>query len=308
MQVYGEESYEPDQRKKERKERDVRGLKTWQCVVLFLVGCVGLNILANYIVSPIAQAATGVTNSSPLAERIAFSAYVNFFTYLVEVLILVALLLVFDRKWFLAQWKGVNGRLILSSLYFTIGLFFVSNLLGMLQQEIEEAAGLGNATNTNQSSLNAMMSSFPALMLVETAIFAPFVEEITYRLGLFESLRRYSRVLAYIAVTLVFGLIHTASGMIEDIAVMANSSSTAAQVESARKLLYVELLSLPPYMAAGGILAFCYENNSSFVASFFTHGLYNLVVTVMYIVSNSFVSSSSESASFLAGIFRHFLI
>lgn len=298
MQIYGEDSYEPEKRKQQKKEHvPGNGLKTWQCVVLFLVGCIGLNLVANYVVGPIVQAATGVTSSSTTAEKIAYSTYVNFFAYLFEVILLVVLLLVFDRKWFLAQWKGVNGHLFLSSLYFALALFFASEALGLIQQAIEKAAGLGNATNTNQYSLNQMMRSYPVLMIVETALFAPFVEEITYRLGLFESLRRYSRVLAYVAVTLVFGLIHTASGMIEDIVSIARATTSEA-AEAAQKLLWVELLSLPSYMAAGGILAFCYEKNDSFVASFFTHGIYNLVVTLIYIISVMAASSSEETALF----------
>jgi len=63
-------------------------------------------------------------------------------------------------------------------------------------------------SNINDSSIASMVSENPVLMTVGTVALVPLVEECLYRAFLFGSIRRCSRVLAYIVSAAVFCAVH----------------------------------------------------------------------------------------------------
>lgn len=273
--------YNPDEKKnKYNKEKEYVGnyLKTWQCLVLFLVGLLGLSLAANFIFGPLFQSAMGVTQNSEESLITSYNTWVNFTSYVFIFLVELGLLFLFDWRGTVSKFKSVNGKMFLASLAYAGVLLLVSEILGVLESTIERLAGL-NGINGNQEALNSQMHLYPAVLIVETVLLAPFVEEVTYRQGLFETIRRYSRVWAYVAVILVFGLIHTGSEMISDVIAMNNAAFTSEVRQQYQQQLYIELLTFPSYAVAGFILAKSYERNNSFLGSFFSHSIYNLLVT-----------------------------
>ncbi|MCI2068374.1 MAG: CPBP family intramembrane metalloprotease [Bacilli bacterium] len=303
MQVYGDDSYQPEKDKNRAKK--MYSLPLWTCIVLFLVGSLGLDIVASLIVSPIVSAIhpiTGVKGSEEYTQQtIINSAWINFFAYLVIGGILVAIVLIVD-------WGGLkkrvhslgNYRFYLTVFFSFIGLMSLSYLWAIIEQVIITAGHIQQETNSNQAIIIKMFQYAPAPLIIEAVFFAPISEELTYRLGLFEAVRRYSRVWAYVVVCLAFGLIHVFSSLIIDWQKMAALSQQSAEYLALQNDIYNELLAFPTYAIAGGVLAFAYEKEDNIFASLFVHMANNILAMVQISASLAELNSSSSSAAMVS--------
>lgn len=285
MQVYGESSYQPEEDKNKNKLR--YSLSTVNCLILFLVGFLGIeaiSFLVNLILlyTPLwEKVETGSTSVSN-------TFYINFFTYLIITPIMVWLLWYFDKDGFKKRLKDFgNGHIWLSGLIFFFILNIASYIYAYIEYYIELAAKISTSTNGNQSTIQALLIAFPIPMLFETCVLAPITEEIAYRQGLFECVRRKSRFWAYFTVCFVFGFIHVGSSLISFIGQEGVTSS----------MIWSEILAFPTYAIGGGILAFCYEKNNSVSASIITHMITNFVSCISIFITTGMASSSSASSS-----------
>lgn len=107
--------------------------------------------------------------------------------------------------------------------------------------------------NQNEESVRSIIGLNPLLSAFVIAIIGPVVEEFTYRFGLFGSIRKKSRVLAYLATIIIFALIHFN---------FANESMSQ---------WINELLNLPGYMLAAFILSYAYDRNQNLSVSIIAH-------------------------------------
>lgn len=282
MQIYGENSYQPDEDKNKDKLR--YKLTTLNCIILFLVGFLGIEVisfLVNLILiyTPIWE----VTEEG--VSSVSNTFYVNFFTYIIITPIMVWLLWYFDKDGFKRNLKNFgDGHIWLSGLIFFFILSIASYAYNYLEYYIELALNITTSTNGNQSTIQALLLAFPIPMLFETCILAPITEEIAYRQGLFECIRRKSRFWAYFAVCFVFGLIHVSSSLLSFIGQSGITSS----------MIWSEILAFPTYAIGGGVLARCYEKNNSVSASIITHMIVNFVSCISIFITVSAASSSSS--------------
>ena len=122
------------------------------------------------------------------------------------------------------------------------------------------AIKLGASTNINQGAVEETIKASPLLAVLVTGLIAPFVEELTYRVGAFTFLKRINTVLAYVVVGALFGLIH-----IKDYGSLN------------------EWLSYPSYLIAGLCLCFAYDK-FGFGGSFLAHAMNNLLAVLSYLL------------------------
>ena len=119
--------------------------------------------------------------------------------------------------------------------------------------------------NQNQSVANDMVMQYPVLCIIILGFVGPIVEELTYRVGLFNFLLRGKRWIAYLVSIAIFALIHF--------------DFFAGSAEA-----YInELLNLPSYIAAGLIMTFLYDRfglASSLVAHVFNN-LYSVIIAII---------------------------
>ena len=106
-----------------------------------------------------------------------------------------------------------------------------------------------SGSNNNEEGITSITTLFPVLSLLIFGIIGPFVEEITYRVGLFNLLRKWNRVLAYLGTALIFGLIH---------------------FDFKATDIVTEFINLPSYVVSGLLLCYFYEY-AGFEASFLAH-------------------------------------
>ncbi len=246
-------------------------LPLWEKILFFIIGFIGLQLVA------IAWEAI-LQKTSAVNDTVYYVGLVNFLSYLVIVIALV-LLLLFDKKktliTFFKSFKDVSVLKIGALGY--CGLLMVNAIFNLLYMAIPYYG-----VNTNQSTLELIASSYPVIIIFMTVIFAPFVEEFTYRVGLGDTLGHKKPILGIILSALIFGLIHFDFTAISDV-ITATSEST---YETALIYLYNELLNLPIYISSGAVLCLTYfysgKLSSSFTAHFLNNGISVFVMLLVY--------------------------
>lgn len=140
-----------------------------------------------------------------------------------------------------------------------IGLVFYFGFQVILSPITETVENLNN----NQMVSQAIQT--PWLMFVMTVILAPIVEETLFRGLVFGTIRKSSRIMAYVVSTLLFCLLHVWQ-----------------QIFATWDPRYFSLML--PYVAPSLALAWCYEKSESIWAPMVLHGGINAIamVTVLW--------------------------
>lgn len=90
---------------------------------------------------------------------------------------------------------------------------------------------------SNETSIRQVIARYPAASIIIFGFIGPACEELTYRVGLFNLIKRWNRVASYIFASLIFGFIH-----------MDFSGNIAT-----------EFIILPTYVIPGALLALAYD-------------------------------------------------
>lgn len=122
--------------------------------------------------------------------------------------------------------------------------------------------------NQNEAAVEGIIIANPFLSAIVVTILGPVVEEFTYRFGLFGSIRKKSRVFAYIATILVFSLIHF---------------NFACETTDE---WIIELLNLPSYMIAAAILCYAYDRKTTLSVSMIAHIFNNGFSVLMTLIAS----------------------
>ena len=250
--------YEPQY----RSFRYTANLPWWREILLFLIGSLGFQVLGIMLSFAVIlflrlgpqSGLSGAEWSSYLANYQKSSQYLTIVNDGAYALLLTAMLLFLWR----------NNKTIFSSFknprtWLGIPLGFGVILLSIIWGSI--ANQLGATTNENEAAVESTILYLPVLSVLMTGFVAPFCEELTYRVGAFGFLKRVNRVLAYVVVGLLFGLIH-----------IHDYSSPN------------EWLSFPSYAIAGFSFCFIYER-FGFGASFLAHATNNVVAVISTIIA-----------------------
>lgn len=111
-------------------------------------------------------------------------------------------------------------------------------------------SSFGQAANPNNASVMQMVDTNQGMTSAMTIFLAPLVEEMLFRAGIFGTLRRSSRALAYVLSILLFSVYHVWSYAALD----------------ARNWIYII-----SYIPASYVLCRCYERSNTIWASIFLH-------------------------------------
>lgn len=198
---------------------------SWQkSLAFFLIGFLFLNLLAT-IISLIAQSGNWYFQASGTA-----SGAINFACYLIIFGVLF-LVLSKDSLKYLKEFAHLDSWLY--GVAFGFLLMLASSAVTSFMQLFQQTG-----SNANENSIDSITTSFPVLSLLVFGIIGPVCEEFTYRIGLFTLVKKYNRALAYIATSVVFGLLHFSFNM---------------------QNIVTELINLPSYIVAGLLLCYFYD-------------------------------------------------
>ena len=289
---------------------------TWLKIVFFLLGLIGLRIVATI---------TSLILSSLNLSSASLSMWGNFIPYLLLFIIFIVLLFKLKSKGKNLGMTFLNEFKSWKTYAFGFGCFALTYLVNIIfSLSYSQIPGYG--ANLNQSALEDMIngnsSAYLALFFFEIVIFAPFTEELTYRVGLCGlcSGKKHNYILGIIISSIVFGLIHfngfelqsykvifnsidiencsTTTDNCKDILNMLNDFNTSLGFEAVTDIVEAkqialnnlnilirnEWLNLPIYIISGAILAtsFCYSGKLS--SSFLAHSVNNLVSFIVMVV------------------------
>lgn len=117
-----------------------------------------------------------------------------------------------------------------------------------------------NSSSTNQNAIEQMTTIAPTFMVITTVFLAPLIEELIFRVGIFQFVYPKSRLLAYLLSSLSFGFVHIMSGLF---------SGDLSQ-----------LLFWLPYSLLGFSLCRMYEKRQSIFVPMVVHSLNNLIAMI----------------------------
>ena len=226
-------------------------LPQWKQFVVFGAGWIGFQVLAatiqiflGFLLVPIlnkeAEDILTLGNVSMLVNSISYLALLIFLLILINTDI-VKLVKSFG------QYQSLIAGIICLLAIFGFNILYGS-FLNLVGPKVSD--------NANQTGLNSMTRQYPFTCLIIFGFIGPICEEITYRVGLFSSMKRRSTWLAYLVTILVFALIHF------------NFSTDPAT-------LLNEVLNLPYYLFAAAAFSFTYDK-FGFAASTSAHILNNI--------------------------------
>lgn len=117
-----------------------------------------------------------------------------------------------------------------------------------------------NSVSGNEEVVQSMISSLPWIMLINTGLLAPMIEEITFRKTHYDTI--HNEKVFVIVSGLVFGFLHVASFLTNPI----------------------NLLYIIPYGALGSMFALMYKKTGSVFTSMSMHALHNTILTLLSIL------------------------
>ncbi len=229
----------------------------WRHLIFLFIGSFGLSLIATFI-QPIINSILGADPSD--VAKIGGSIALNLGAYVLTGLVLV--LLTYNRglKDLIKQFK--NKSALIDGVAYGFLLLSASSALGIIINALR--GDVGNV-NANETTIRLMIQYYPFPLFIMSGILAPIFEELTYRYGLFGSINKKNRWVAYAVSALVFGLIHF--------------DSTAKGAE-----LINELWNLPSYVLSGVILARAYEKHECISTSIVAHSINNIFAFLVTLI------------------------
>ena len=102
-------------------------------------------------------------------------------------------------KYFFKKWKEIIYTILL-----TVASILISLLYSYL---IENFTFVKDSINENQSLIISAIQDNNALSFFSVVIFGPIAEEIVFRVGLFNSSKKFNKIAGYIITTVIFALL-----------------------------------------------------------------------------------------------------
>ena len=172
--------------------------------------------------------------------------------------------LLMGKEYFKSILRGFkNKKLILWGIGLGLLLTFISSGYSIIVGQFVKE------TNANQSQIASTVTKNYVLSFLMIVAVAPVVEELGFRYFIFGSLKRKSRVLAYLLSAVIFALIH--------FSVLIGESNID---------WVAELTSFPTYLFAGVFLCFVYDKSERLACPIMAHATNNFIAFISLILAN----------------------
>ena len=179
---------------------------------------------------------------------------INFICYGIMFVLMFAIIVV-DIPKYISKFKNWANYLIGFGFGVAIILFDIAyiNLA-----RLHPAYGL----NQNESTIRNSLNFYPALQVIFLGIIGPITEELAHRAGVFKSLSKVNKILAYIVSSLIFAFLHFG---------WTNPN------------YITEWINFPLYVVSGAVLAFAYDKYSIVASStaHITNNLYSVIIPMI---------------------------
>lgn len=224
----------------------------WKSITFFAIGFLGLRLIAA-LFKIIASSSSNLyfLNNVQGSAAINFACYFLLFGLMLFVLNYDSLKLISRFKHAETYIYGLEQGFLLLLVSSTVTVIF------------KQFASTGS--NANETGIDSITDIYPLLSLLVFGILGPICEEFTYRVGLFNLIKKLNRPLAYIGTALIFGLIHfdfTAIGTAD---------------------IVTELVNLPSYIVSGLLLCYFYEYRGleTSMLAHMTNNLFAILIQIL---------------------------
>lgn len=231
----------------------------------------GTETAMGYLVALPAFLFCAVYLSSALVKFIFLSLGRSVDYYLVSTLInvfddalMLALCLFVFKDFIRRQWQDLKQH-FLKILFSGIVIGYIFCLVGNVVGNLILRFFTSTTTSVNQSAVSTLTVQYPVLMVIMTVFLAPVTEELLFRGLVFTSIRRHSRLLAYLVSAFLFGFIH-----VMDSVLGGNFS---------------EMVQMIPYAVMGLVFCYMYESTNNIFGSIFAHMAQNSVAIISLLVA-----------------------
>ncbi len=270
----------------------------WEKIVFLLLAILGIQIISLLIGQILVHTPLYLPEKKALSLR--GSAILNDVTYLIEFSLFLLLIFLDKKKTPKRIIKGFKKKTTYA--YAILGflvIFFFNQFFSLMYRHISFYARNQNQTTVSDIVLDSPFFSFFAIVL-----FAPFCEEMGYRIGLVDTIghKPKFRLLGIVLSGIIFGLIHFDFTSITQLFVASSSGKSAETILQLRYALYNELLNLPLYILPGTVLAFLYAKTGEIATSMGAHLLNNLL-SFIAILGADMVHKQSSSVSQMIALF-----
>ena len=242
------------------KPKEEKKLEARRQLLLFAMGFIGFNIIGTLIQIIFILVGRGSFGYDDAAlktylESAPVVMFVNSIGYSITfvVLLLIAkpnlqtLLKSFKNK------RSYIGALLALAIIYSFTLFY-SILLALVAPDVVE--------NGNQETLVSVSKVYPLIAFIIIGIMGPVVEEMTYRVGLFDVMKRKNKTFAYVATIIIFTFIH---------------------FDFEADNLVNELLNMPLYVSAAFAFTYVYDKYG-FAASLTAHMFNNISSLIQILI------------------------
>lgn len=226
--------------------------KMWNC--LFFLPC--YFIFGQLLFSLLFMLVVMVTNTN--IETAKMDAMFNLVYMITMAIFAVILFFPYLKK----SLEYMKGRWLKETLYAcTKGtiLFYFANILSSLLILLLNP----NSSSANQDAIIELASSAPVIMVITTVFVAPFLEEMVFRVGIFQMFYDKNPMLAYLLSSLAFGFVHIMSGLFGG---------------DLTQILYIV-----PYSLLGFVLCHMYEKRDSIFVPMLVHAINNAIAMIAII-------------------------
>ena len=234
-----------------KTSKDLHIAKRIALAVTGIIGLTVISILVQLFISAVNPGFKEIEDSTK-------NGILNFIIYSVLFVALVSIVNV-DFRLFKPDFK--NYKAYLFGLAFGAGVIITPIIYNIFVNLFRETT-----TSANEASLRSFIPTFPSASLFILGIIGPLCEELTYRVGLFNIVKKYKWV-GYLLGTFVFAFMHF------------NFNATGEAMVN-------ELINLPIYAFSG--FAFCLAYDKfGFACSFTAHSINNLYSVAMVLLLNN---------------------
>lgn len=198
-----------------------------------------------------------ILNINP--TKITEKEYILYLT-LSNIILIIIFFLIYKNtliKDFKSYTKNLTQNIETSIKYWLIGfiIMIVSNLIITFV--------LGKGLAGNEEEVRTLIDSFPLFMIFNTVIYAPLIEELTFRKSIKDAI--YNKWIFVLTSGLVFGMLHIISYITTPI----------------------DLVYLIPYSALGIAFALLYHKTNNIFSTITMHAIHNLLAVIIYLLGAS---------------------
>lgn len=175
-------------------------------------------------------------------------------------ILLVGLICYFLKDFLIKSWRYFVSNGIKRNIKWIFGGFIICFALYFTFRAMVVVCSLNTGTNQNQLNASEYVKIFPLAFVVLSVVVGSFTEECIYRVFIYQTLRKYSKVIANLGSALLFGFMHVLS--------------TIAEGKSGIGQVIVLIINY----AIGGIgLGIVQERYKNIWVNYFVHVLWNAI-------------------------------